>query len=87
MLTSTADDAFWVHSSSQTKRAKIHLASCQYCSGGTGMRRRPAVPGGPAVWTSYNTMEEALAFVATLPWLDKSACAHCLPQHHLPIAA
>lgn len=80
----TPRHAYWVHSSSQTKQAKIHLGSCQYCTDGTGMRRRPAVPGGPAVWTSYGTMEEALVFLARLPWLDKAACFRCLP-HEQPL--
>ncbi|WP_160194777.1 hypothetical protein [Devosia riboflavina] len=43
------------------------------------MKRKPAVAGGEAVWSSFGTIIEAQAFLLRLPQLDKASCKVCLP--------
>ncbi|RYF31590.1 MAG: hypothetical protein EOO38_31505 [Cytophagaceae bacterium] len=70
---------FWVHYSRQTGRARLHHATCAYCNSGTGMARRPAIPGGPQVWFPHETIDEASGFLAGLPGEDKARCPRCFP--------
>lgn len=68
---------FWVHYSRHPARARLHHSSCTHCNNGTGMARRPAVPGGPAVWLSHLSLDDAVAFLRTLPCKDKAECQKC----------
>ena len=80
MSDTAAIDAFWVHLANHPKRARVHLRDCTYCNAGTGLSRRPAVPGGAVVWSSYQTLSDARAYLNTLPYQDKADCKKCLPS-------
>lgn len=71
---------YWVHQSFSPHRAKLHLRDCVFCNGGTGMLRRPTVPGGRLLWSSYSTLEAATAFIALLGLDNFSMCKACLPS-------
>ena len=79
MSDNEAVDAFWVHLANQPRKARIHLRDCHYCNAGTGFSRRPAVPGGDIVWSSYKTLSDARAYLNSLPYEDKAGCKTCLP--------
>jgi hypothetical protein len=78
MLSATMPMPFWVHSSRYTRRARLHTSDCIFCNGGTGMVRRPAVPGGEVFWSSYATLSSARTFMASLPYSDKADCMKCM---------
>lgn len=78
MFSATMPMPYWVHASRYAKRARLHERDCIFCNSGTGMVRRPAVPGGQVFWSGHATLSEVRSFIASLPYLDKADCSTCM---------
>jgi len=69
---------YYVYENWTIDRARVHRAECGSCNYGRG--KQPNDSGRNGRWSrSFETHQEAAAFMRTLPRGDRSDCGHCRP--------
>lgn len=67
---------FWVYRNWIHRRARLHLATCAYCSDGAGSQG--SVGNLTGEWVPFEEMSAANAFLADCGYEDASSCGVCL---------
>lgn len=70
---------FWVNHSPNHRRAKVHVAACTSCNGGTGKKGKIATLGE---WLGFATLEAAQAYAELLEPDNHSICKICVGSYN-----